>query len=195
MFARGLSRRDESALFLSAKYPFIEVPFQRLAVDIVGLIFPKTDKGNKIIVTMVDNATRYLEAVPLPSIKTTQVAEALVDIFTGAGILREILTDQGSQFTSDVMREVGRLLSIKQLKTTPYHPSCNGLVERFNGTLKQMLKRMCSERPRDWDRYVAPLLIAYREAPRHSLGFSPFELLYGRTVRGPINDTERAVVR
>ena len=49
-----------------------------------------------------------------------------------------------------------------------------------------MLKRMCSERPRDSDRYVAPLLIAYREAPRHSLGFSPFELLYGRTVRGPM---------
>jgi len=49
-----------------------------------------------------------------------------------------------------------------------------------------MLKRMCSERPKDWDRYIAPLLFAYREVPQGSLGFSPFELLYGRTVRGPM---------
>lgn len=49
-----------------------------------------------------------------------------------------------------------------------------------------MLKRMCEERPNDWDRYVGPLLFAYREAPQASTGFAPFELLYGRTVRGPM---------
>ena len=81
------------------------------------------------------------------------------------------------------MKEVSRLLSMKQLVTTPYHPMCNGLVERFNGTMKQMLKRMCAERPKDWDRYLPALLFAYREVPQESLGFSPFELLYGRTVR------------
>ena len=76
---------------------------------------------------------------------------------------------------------------MKQLVTTPYHPMCNGLVERFNGTMKQMLKRMCAERPKDWDRYLPALLFAYREVPQESLGFSPFELLYGRTVRGPMS--------
>ena len=78
------------------------------------------------------------------------------------------------------MKEVSRLLSMKQLVTTPYHPMCNGLVERFNGTMKQMLKRMCAERPKDWDRYLPALLFAYREVPQESLGFSPFELLYRR---------------
>ena len=82
--------------------------------------------------------------------------------------------------------KVGRLLSMKQLTTTPYHPQCNGLVERFNGTLKTMLKRMCAERPKDWDRYLDALLFAYREAPQESLGFAPFELLYGRSVNGPL---------
>ena len=86
-----------------------------------------------------------------------------------------MLTDQGSQFTSEVMKQVSKLLSVHQLTTTPYHPMCNGLVERFNGTLKQMLRRMCAERPRDWDRYINPLLFAVREAPQESLGFSPFE--------------------
>jgi hypothetical protein len=84
------------------------------------------------------------------------------------------------------MKEVSRLLSFKQLVTTPYHPMCNGLVERFNGTLKSMIVKMCRERPKDWDRYVTPLLFAYREVPQASLGFSPFELLYGRSVRGPM---------
>ena len=131
-------------------------------------------------------ATRYPEAVPLRNVDTITVAESLVDIYARVGIPAEVLTDCGSQFTSDIMKEVSRLLSIRQMTSTPYHPQCNGLIERMNGTLKQMLKRMCSERPRDWDRYVSPLLFAYREAPQESLGFSPFELLYGRSVRGPM---------
>ena len=49
-----------------------------------------------------------------------------------------------------------------------------------------MLKRMCSERPKDWDRYINAVLFAYRETPNESLGFSPFEMLYGRSVRGPL---------
>ena len=63
---------------------------------------------------------------------------------------------------------------------------CNGLTETFNGTMKSMLKRLCSEQPRQWHRYINPLLFAYREVPQESTGFSPFELLYGRAVRGPM---------
>jgi len=92
-------------------------------------------------------------------------------------ILEEVWSEHGSQFLSRVMKEVSRLLSVKQLVTTPYQPMCNGLVERFNGTLKTMLKRMCVEKPKDWDRYLPALLFAYREVPQESLGFSPFELL------------------
>jgi len=110
-----------------------------------------------------------------------------VSIFFRVGIPDEILSDQGTQFLSHVMKEVCRLLSVKQLITTPYHPQCNGLVERFNGTLKTMLKRTCSGRPKDWDRYVDPLLFAYREVPQESLSFSPFEMLYGHSVRGPMS--------
>ena len=84
------------------------------------------------------------------------------------------------------MHEVGRLLSLKQITTTPYHPICNGLVEKFNGTVKSMLRKLCEDRPKDWDHYLGPLLFAYREVPQGSLGFSPFELLYGRSVHGPL---------
>ena len=92
----------------------------------------------------------------------------------------------GPQFTSECMKEVSRLLSIRHLTTSAYHPMCNGLVERFNATLKAMLKRLCSENPRQWDSYINVLLFAYREVPQQSTGFAPFKLLYGRTVRGPM---------
>ena len=116
------------------KMPLIESPFQRVAVDLVGPIAPVTDKGNRYILTMIDYATRYPEAAALKSVEAETVAEALVTMFTRVGIPQEVLSDQGTQFMSGVMKEVGRLLSLKQLHTTVYHPMCNGLVERFNGT-------------------------------------------------------------
>ncbi|XP_042149961.1 uncharacterized protein LOC120847418 [Ixodes scapularis] len=166
--------------------PTIETPFQKVAIDIIGPIVPIATSGNRYILTMVDMATRYPDAVALKSIGSQQVAEALVEMFTRYGVPQEILSDRGTSFTSELMREVSRLLSMKHLLTTPYHPMSNGLVERFNGTIKQMLRRMCQERPKDWDRYLPALLFAYREVPQSSLRFSPFELLYGRRVRGPL---------
>ena len=149
-------------------------------------MFPASSRGHRYILTVVDYASRYSEAVALKSISTVAVAEALVNIFSRVGISKEILSDQGTQFTSAMIKEIGRLLSVKQLTTTPYQPQCYGLVERFNGTLKTMLKRMCGERPKDWDRYLNAILFAYRESPQESLGFAPFELLYGRSVNGPL---------
>ena len=169
------------------KVPLISEPFKRIAMDIVGPIFPASNRGKRFILTVMDYATRYPEAIALSNIETETVAEALLAIYGRLGIPSEVLTDMGSQFTSAIMCEVSRLLSIKQLTTSPYNPKCNGMIEKFNGTLKQMLKRMCNEQPKDWDRYLIPLLFAYREAPHESLGgFSPFELLYGRSVRGPM---------
>ncbi|XP_076460112.1 uncharacterized protein LOC143293089 [Babylonia areolata] len=161
-------------------------PHGRVAVDIVGPIAPASESGCRYILTMVDYATRYPEAVPLKDITSESVAEALFNMWTRTGIPSEVLTDRGTQFTSQVMQEVYRLLSVRGLTTTPYHAQCNGLVERFNATLKTMLRRLSHERPRAWDRWIPALLFAYREVPQESTGYSPFELLYGRTVRGPM---------
>jgi len=169
------------------KMPIIDTPFERVAVDLVGPIFPATKRGHKYILTMMDYATRYPEAVPLKDIQAETVAEALLNTFTRVGVPKEISSDQGSQFLSAVMKEMCRLLSLKHLVTTPYHPICNGLIEKFNGTLKNVLRHMCAEKPKDWDRYIGTLLFAYREVKQDSLGYSPFELLYGRTVTGPMS--------
>ena len=169
------------------KMPLIDQPFKRVAVDLVGPIAPPSENGHQYILTLVDYATRYPEAIALKRIETPTVAEALVDMFSQLGILEEILSDLGTHLVSECMEEVNRLLSIRHLTTTPHHPMCNGLVERFNGTLKAMLKNLCAEQPRQWHRFINALLFAYREVPQESTGFSPFELLYGRTVRGPMH--------
>jgi hypothetical protein len=139
--------------------PLIEEPFQRVAVDLVGPIKPTTERGHRYILVLVDYATRYPEAVPMKTIEAEAVAEALLGIYSRLGIPKEVLTDQGSQFVSGIMKEVSRLLSIRRLTTTPYHAMCNGLVEKFNGTLKAMLKKMCDEKPNDWDRYYRPVAL------------------------------------
>ena len=168
------------------KMPIINTPFERVAVDLIGPIVPSSDRGHQYVLTMIDYATRYVEAKPLRSIKTEDVAEALWEMWTRLGVPKEILTDRGSQFVSELAQEVNKFLSIRGLQTTPYHAQGNGLVERFNSTIKSMMKRLCQEQPREWDRFIPALLFAIREVPQESLQFSPFELLYGRTVRGPM---------
>lgn len=166
--------------------PMVDMPFRKVAIDIVGPIPPASYKGNRYVLTLVDMATRYPDAVALKKIDTIQVAEALLEMFSRYGVPKELVSDRGSNFTSELVSELNRLLSIEHKLTTPYHPMANGLVERFNGTLKTMVKRMCQERPKDWDRYLPAVLFAYREVPQTSLGFSPFEMVYGRAVRGPL---------
>ena len=83
------------------------------------------------------------------------------------------------------MQEVSRLLSLKGLISTPYRPICNGLVERWNRTLKSMFKRHCQDQPKQWQRLINPVLFSYGEVPQESTGFTTFQLLYGRLVRGP----------
>ena len=78
-----------------------------------------------------------------------------------------------------MMREVYRLLNVTQSMTTPYHASCNGIVENFNKTIKNLLKKVTAEKPKDWHRYLGPLMFAVRDTPQDSTGFTPFELLYG----------------
>ena len=163
------------------KMPLIDKPFKRLAIELVGPIGPSSEDGHRYILTLADFVTPYPEAVSLKNIDTETVAEALVDIFSRLGVPEEILSDLGMQFVSDCMKEVTWLLSIKQLTTTPYHPMCNGLTEKFNGTMKSLLKRLCSEQPRQWHRHINPILFA---VPQEPTGFLPFELLYGRAARG-----------
>ena len=96
--------------------------------------------------------------------------------------MKEILSDQGTNFRSQLLKELN-LLHI-QLRTSPYHPQMDGLVELFKQTVKAMLKKLVNS---SWDSMLLNVLFAYKEVPQSTTGFSPFELLYGREVRGPLD--------
>ncbi|KAL5505725.1 hypothetical protein EMCRGX_G007206 [Ephydatia muelleri] len=166
--------------------PIITEPFSRVAMDIVGPL-PRSRSGNKYILVLCDYGTKYPEAIPLKSIDAEHIAEQLISVFSRIGIPREILTDQGSNFTSQLLAELYRLLNIHPIVTSPYHPQTDGLVERFNQTLKSMLSRFSEEEGKNWDKMIPYILFAYREVPQATTGFSPFELLFGRDVRGPLD--------
>lgn len=166
--------------------PIITEAFSRVAIDLVGPLSPQSSEGHRYILTFIDFSTGFPEAVPLKDISSISVAEALISIFSRVGIPREILSDNGTQFKSELMSQLHRLLGVKPLFTTPYHPSGNGRIERFHSTLKAALRKVCEDKARDWHRYLAPVLFALREMPSDRTGFSAFELLYGRQVRGPM---------
>ena len=166
--------------------PIISQPFERIAMDIVGPL-PRSRQGNRFVLVVCDYATRYPEAVAMKHIDAENVASELIKIFSRMGVPREILTDQGTNFTSQLLTKLYRMLHIQPIRTTPYHPQTDGLVERFNQTLKLMLRKTAVKDNMDWDVMLPYILFAYREVPQASTGFSPFELLYGYQVRGPLD--------
>lgn len=171
--------------------PIIETPFERIGLDIVGPL-PKSARGHQYILVILDYATRYPEAIPLRKATSRQIAKELFLLFTSMGIPKEILTDQGSPFMSRVMKELCALLKIKQLRTLVYHPQTDGLVERFNKTLKSMLRKAVGEDGRNWDQLLPYLLFAVREVPQSFTGFSPFELLLSYRPRGLLDIAKEA---
>jgi hypothetical protein len=189
-YCRSCETCQKNAIGKPAKVPLVNLPvidkpFYRVAVDIIGPL-PKSHRGNRYALVSIDMATKYPDAVPLKRIDSNTVAEALLEIYSRVGLPSEILHDQGTQFMSSVMKKFNHLLQIKSMRTTPYNPKCNGTCEGFNKCLKQMLKKISDRDPQTWDRYLQPLLFAYREVPQASTGFSPFELLFGFEVRGPL---------
>ncbi len=166
--------------------PLVQVPFDRIGMDLIGPL-ERSARGHRFALVLVDYATRYPEAVALRSISAKSVAEAPFRIISRVGIPKEILTDQGTAFVSRTIRELYELLGIKSVRTNVFHPQMDGLVERFNRTLKTMIRKFVHEDAKNWDKWLEPLLFAVREVPQASTGFSPFELLYGRQPRGVLD--------
>ncbi|KAJ8048318.1 hypothetical protein HOLleu_00581 [Holothuria leucospilota] len=165
--------------------PAFEEPFSRVIIDCVGPL-PKSRAGHQYILTIMCASTRFPEAIPLRNIKARTVLQALLKFFTLFGLPKEIQSDQGSNFMSTVFQQMLYELGIDQIKSSAYHPESQGALERFHQTLKNMLKTYCHDNERDWDEGIPFVMFAARESIQESLGFSPFELVFGHTVRGPL---------
>ena len=165
--------------------PVMSEPFEVIAIDLVGPI--EAGKGGCThLLTAICMATRWPDAIPLRSTTARAVATGLLDIFSRIGIPLQILSDQGTQFTGKVLQHLCEGLGIQQIQSTPYYPEGNGVVERMHGPLCAMLTKAARE-GQDWVGQVPFALFALRAAPNRDTGFSPFELVYGRRVRTPLD--------
>lgn len=155
-----------------------ERPFQRLAIDIVGPL-PITLTGNRFILTMQDDLTKFSYAQALENHEAITVANKLIDFITIFGIPETLLSDQGADFCSNIIKELNRLFKIKHIFSSPYHPQSNGALEKSHLTLKEYLKHYINSNQNDWDEYVNLAMFTYNTHIHKSTQFSPYELIFG----------------
>jgi len=131
-------------------------------------------------VVFIDQFTKFVVARPLKDKTAKGVAEVfLKNVICEYGPPKELQSDLGSEFIALVMKELCRMLSIKQHHSTSYRPSTNGLVERFNRTLGRMLSMYVRSDHRDWDLVLPYVIYAYRNAVQSATGVSPFFMVFG----------------
>ncbi|GFW24922.1 hypothetical protein TNCV_3846561 [Trichonephila clavipes] len=162
-----------------------ELPFEIVNIDVIGPIQPSSGRGHKYVICMMDQHTRWPEAVPLRFLTAKTACDSLLQIFSRTGIPRIIASDQGTNFKSALTQEFKKRIGSSPRFSCPGSPSSNGLIERWNKVLKDMIHHVIHGDPRSWDRQLPFLLFAYREVPNTTPGVSQFRLLYGREARGP----------
>ena len=162
-------------------------PFDRVAVDIMGPL-PQSENGNKYVIVFTEYLTRFVMARPLVSITARDVAECFMQtVVLEHGSPATLLSDQGANFLSALVKEICILCDTRKVNTTAYHPQTDGLVERFNKTLADMLSMYVNRKHTDWDKYLPFVVFAYNSSIQKTTRFSPFFLLYGREPRLPID--------
>ncbi|UYV83583.1 hypothetical protein LAZ67_23001537 [Cordylochernes scorpioides] len=155
-------------------------PFQKIGMDLLGR-FPLSDKGNRWIIVCTDYLTKYAIAKALPSGTAAEIATFILEeVILKHGAPREIITDRGRAFMSQMVKEVTSRCKISHLFTTAYHPQTNGLTERLNKTLGDMLSMYVDAEQRDCDSVLPYVIFAYNMAQQGSTRFSPFFLVHGR---------------
>lgn len=153
-------------------------PFLKCQIDYVGPL-PKSN-GNQYILVAMDMTTRYAvtKATANADSKTTAkfILETIIPRF---GCVKEIQSDRGSHFTAEVLKQLFEALGISHQKSSAYHPQSQGLTERYNGTLLNMLHFYANESHSDWSKYVEMVTFVYNASVQESTTYSPFFLLHG----------------
>ena len=165
----------------------VGAPMERWAIDVLGPL-PRSNSGNLYLLVVGDYFTKWIDAIPIRDQKANTVAKKFVErIVTIFGTPMQLHSDQGTNFESEVFREMCKILGIEKTRTTPHHPQSDGMIERANRTIENMLSAFVSKNTRDWDEHIYLLMMAYRAAKHESIGISPCKMVFGRDIFLPID--------
>ena len=163
-----------------------ELPFRVMYMDCIGPLEPMSSQGHKYCLCIIDSCTRWPSVYVLKSLTAKAVCDSLLDLFMHVGVPSKIVSDCGSNFTSQLTRGMLERLGCTPTFNTPNHAEASGLVERFNQTFKNMLFHVVRQHGRQWNKFVPFMVWALREVTNSTTNASPYALVYGRTPRGPL---------
>ncbi|UYV66676.1 hypothetical protein LAZ67_4002521 [Cordylochernes scorpioides] len=168
--------------------PPANYPFERIGIDFVGPL-PSTKRRRKWIIVLTDYYTKYAETKAVSEATVKEVSTFLIEhIILRHGAPKFLISDRGSQFTSNLMKEVMKMCKVKHCFTTSYHPQTNGLTERLNRTLINMISMYLNTDQKNWDEILPFITHAYNTTIQETTGYSPFFLLFGREPMSLLDD-------
>ena len=152
-------------------------PFQKWGLDFIGPIKPAAvQSGNRYILTATDYCTKWVEAWALRDNTARSVAKCLFkDVFTRFGCPVELVSDRGGHFINRIIKHLTGFFSVMHKKSSPYYPQANGLAESTNKQIMQILTKLVSNHPQDWDAVLPSALWAYRTGFKVATGLTPFK--------------------
>ena len=154
--------------------------WENCALDIVGPLSQTLDR-NKYVLTFQDELSKYTLAKPAAQQDAMTIAKAFrEEVILKFGIPQMILTNQGSNFLSEIFTNVCKLLKIKKIKCTAYHPQSNGALGRTHHVLVEYLRCFILEDQSNWDKWLPYATFVFNTTPHTATGFTPHELLFGR---------------
>ena len=162
-------------------------PFEKVTMDLITECETSTC-GNKHIPTIIDHLTGWPEAFPILDKSVDTIVSIFITKYLPAHMCpRYILSENGTEFKSNLMYQVLKQLGIERIFSAPYHPQSNGKLEVFHKYLKPTLKKLCEKDMSNWDQYLNQVLASYRVTPNLATVETPLFLVYGRDPNLPLH--------
>ncbi|KIH60390.1 integrase core domain protein [Ancylostoma duodenale] len=175
-------RKDPSAYRMRQPLGRFEIstrPWQRIHSDVIGPL-PMTLDGNKFIIVFIDSFSKFIIAEPIADQKANTTAQIFMNRFVARfGLPEMLVTDQGSNYMSDIFRTLLRNLNVQHRTSTPYHHESNGQVERANRTIQEQIAIATTEHRDDWDNVLYLIVHAYNSVENSTTKYSPHFLVHG----------------